>query len=256
MQNNTFSRLFVGQNLVTLKRVDSTNNFLKNELTKSTPLPEGTVILAEEQFAGRGQVNNSWFAEPGKNLTFSLLLLPTFLNPDSQFLLNKSISIAINDTLVSIIGENVKIKWPNDIYFMDEKIGGVLIENILRGNTLKYSVIGIGLNVNQTHFPLEVKNVTSLKKILQKDYDLNMLLNDLCNSIEQRYLQLRAGKIDLIDQDYIKSLYRLNESHRFRIGKEELTGTITGTDKNGLLEILIAGEIRRFNFKEIAFVHN
>lgn len=256
MQNNTFSRLFVGQNVVTLKRVDSTNDYLKKELTKSTPLPEGTVILAEEQFAGRGQVNNSWFAEPGKNLTLSLLLLPTFLNPDRQFLLNKSISIAINDTLAVIIGENVKIKWPNDIYFGDEKIGGVLIENILRGNTLKYSIIGIGLNVNQTDFPPDVKNVTSLKKILQKDYDLNSLLNDLCNSIEQRYLQLRAGKIDRIDQDYIKGLYRLNESHRFRIGQEELNGTITGTDKNGLLEILIAGEIRRFNFKEIAFVHN
>lgn len=255
MQNNTFSRLFVGQNVVTLKRVDSTNDYLKKELTKSTPLPEGTVILAEEQFAGRGQVSNTWCSEPGKNLTFSLLLLPTFLSPEKQFLLNQSISIAINDVLFKIIGAGVKIKWPNDIFFGDYKLGGVLIENILRGNTLKYAVIGIGLNINQLDFPHDIKNVTSLKKILHQDYDINTVLAELCQSIEQRYLQLRAGKHSLIEQQYLKCLYKLNEMHTFKIGGQEVEGIISGVDKNGFLEVLFAGELRKYNFKEIAFVY-
>lgn len=255
MQNNTFSRLFVGQNVVTLKRVDSTNNYLKKELTNSTPLPEGTVILAEEQFAGRGQVNNTWNSEPGKNLTFSLLLSPTFLSPDKQFLLNQSICIAINDALFEIIGEDVKIKWPNDIYFKDDKMGGILIENVLRGNVWKYAVIGIGLNINQISFPDNIKNVTSLKKILHQDYDINALLNDLCKSIEQRYLQLRAGKFNLIEELYLKSLYKLNESYRFRADGDEVDGIITGIGKNGFLEVLVNGKLRKYNFKEIAFVH-
>ncbi|MBC8053602.1 MAG: biotin--[acetyl-CoA-carboxylase] ligase [Sphingobacteriaceae bacterium] len=254
MQNNTFSRLFVGQNVVTLKQVDSTNNFLKNELAKSTPLCEGTVILAEEQFAGRGQANNTWYSEPGKNLTFSLLLSPAFLNPEKQFLLNKSLSIAINDTLTTIIGNKAKIKWPNDIYYDNDKLGGVLIENILRGNSIKYSIIGIGLNINQTQFRSDIKNVTSLKKILHRDYDIKDVLYQLCSSIEQRYLQLRAGSAELIDRDYLKGLYKLNENHRFRIGGKEREGVIKGISENGSLEVLIDGELRRYGFKEIVFV--
>jgi BirA family biotin operon repressor/biotin-[acetyl-CoA-carboxylase] ligase len=158
--------------------------------------------------------------------------------------------------LTNIIGQGLKIKWPNDIYFNDDKLGGILIENILRGSIIKYSVIGVGLNVNQTHFPPEIKNVTSLRKILHRDYDLNELLTELCSSIEQRYLQLRAGKIDLIDQAYIRHLYKLNEMHRFKIGEEEVNGTITGIDKQGLLEISVEGNLRKYNFKEIAFVQN
>ena len=254
MQNNTFSRLFVGHNIVRLKRVDSTNNFLKSELSKSTPLPEGTVILAEEQFAGRGQVNNTWYSEPFKNLTISLLLLPTFISPEKQFLLNQSISLAINDTLTNIIGEGIKIKWPNDIYYKDDKLGGVLIENILRGDVWKYSIIGIGLNINQIDFPTDIKNVTSLKKILHQDYDIANVVNHLCKSIEQRYLQLRAGKLDLIISEYNKRLYRLNELHQFQIEDLVVEGEVVGVDKNGLLEISLDGILRKFNFKEITFV--
>lgn len=254
MQNNTFSRLFVGQNIVVLKRVDSTNNYLKNELSNSTPLPEGTVILAEEQFAGRGQVNNIWYSEPGKNLTFSLLLLPVFLNPEKQFLLNQSISLAINDALAIIIGAGVKIKWPNDIYVNNDKLGGILIESSIRGSVLKHAVIGIGLNINQLNFSSDIKNVTSLKKILHQDYDILVLLNELCKSIENRYLQLRDGNFDLIRQEYIRNLYRLNEKARFNIKGHDVEGMITGVDENGLLEVFIDEEIRKYNFKEIAFV--
>jgi BirA family biotin operon repressor/biotin-[acetyl-CoA-carboxylase] ligase len=219
-------------------------------------LPEGTVILAEDQFAGRGQTNNVWTSEPGKNLTFSLLLNPSFLSPEKQFFLNKSISIAINEAVSRIIGEGIKIKWPNDIYFRNQKLGGVLIENILRGTTWKHAVIGIGINVNQTEFPQNLNNPTSVKNILHSDYDITELLNHLCTAIEQQYLQLRAGKTAEINERYLSCLYRLGEQHRFLIDNQIFIGSITGVDDSGQLEVLIEGKLRKYNFKEISFVQN
>ncbi len=254
MQNNTFSGLFVGQNIVSLLRVDSTNSYLRNELTKSTPLPEGTVILAEEQYAGRGQKNSAWLSQPGKNLTFSILLNPTFLSPEKQFMLNKAVCIAINDVLSTIIGEGLKIKWPNDIYVNNDKLGGILIENNIRGGKINYSIIGIGLNVNQLEFPQSLKNVTSVSKILQQDYDLKTLLNEICRAIEWRYLQLKEGMYELLDYDYLKKLYRLGKSHQFLIDGSERTGVITGVNEQGFLEVEFSKGLQAFRFKEIAFV--
>ncbi len=254
MQNNTFSGLFVGKNVIALQQVDSTNNYLKNHLSKSEPLPEGTVIMAEEQFAGRGQFSNRWLSQPGKNLTFSLLLCPSFLNPDKQFLLNIAVSIAINDVLARIIGCNCKIKWPNDIFFGDNKLGGILIENILRGKEWKYAIIGIGINVNQTEFPESIKNVTSLKLISSVSYDLSAILRELCQSIQERYIQLRENHFEQHYQEYISRLYRFGEQHRFKIKGSEKTGRITGVDEEGRLNLDVNGEICRYGFKEIAYV--
>ena len=179
MQNNIFSGLFVGQNLVTLKQVDSTNNFLKNILSNSKPVPEGTVIMAEEQYAGRGQRENKWHAEPGKNLTFSILLKPHFISAAGQFDLTRAVSMGVFEALEPILGTQLKIKWPNDIYYADKKLGGMLIENILQGSQIKNSIIGIGINVNQDNFTDKAGNATSVKQILQKDYDLKNILSEI-----------------------------------------------------------------------------
>ena len=254
MQNNTFSGLFVGQKIVTLTRVDSTNNYAKNELAKSAPLPEGTVILAEHQFAGRGQINNAWDSEPGKNLTISILLSPSFLAPDKQFMLNKAISIGINDVLMEIVGEGVKIKWPNDIYVHDQKLGGILIENIIQGANWKHAIVGIGLNINQTDFPAHLKNATSVKQITGHDQDIRLLLNEICKNVEARYLQLKALKFDAINKSYLDLMYRLNEMHIFRTEGTEKQGKIVSVDDNGLLNVDFLGNHRTFGFKEIEFV--
>lgn len=254
MQNNTFSRLFVGQNFITLREVDSTNNYLKNELTKSTPLPEGTVIMADHQYAGRGQLNNTWHSEAGKNLTFSLLLCPSFLNIDNQFILNKALSIAINEFLSQFIGNHLNIKWPNDIYYKDDKLGGILIENILQGSKWKYAIVGIGLNINQTMFPNEVKDVTSLCKILHTDYDLQKLLFQLCSYIEINYLKLKASKVDEINAKYLNKLYRLNEWHFYKASNEVIKGKIIGVDNRGCLLMETTKAIRTFDLKEIEFL--
>src|SRR5690606_25093723 len=126
--------------------------YLKNELSKSTPLHEGTVIMAVDQYAGKGQQGTVWQSEPGKNLTFSLLLTPFFLSPKHQFRLTVAVSVALVRALATLLGERVAIKWPNDLYVGDRKIGGMLIENILQGPRWKSAIIGIGLNVNQTVF--------------------------------------------------------------------------------------------------------
>ena len=256
MQNNTFSTLFVGQNLIKLSAVDSTNNFLKNLLSKSEPLPEGTVIMADDQFAGRGMQENVWKVEPGKNLTISLLLKPTFLPLNKQFLLNMAISIAINNTLSTHLPKSLCIKWPNDIYYKDTKLGGVLIENSIIGNSIKNTVVGIGINVNQSSFPPELINkATSLYQILQENVNLQVLLADLCSQIEALYLMLKGNKDDMIRKAYIDRLYKMNTPALYRQNGEVFEGTITGVSDLGLLNIDKNGTLVQFNFKEIEFIH-
>ena len=255
MQNNTFSGLFVGQNLVTITEVDSTNNFLKEALANSTPLPDGTVIMAEAQYAGRGQQNNKWNSEPGKNLTFSILLKPTFLSLNHQFDLNVAISVGIIKALQKATHNDIKIKWPNDIYFGDKKLGGVLIENLVQGNSIKNAIIGIGLNVNQEHFPDWVPNPVSVKQILQRDYDLKALLSDICGSIEAAYLMLKAGNFEQLKALYLHNLYWYNEAHRFKANNAVFEGIITGVEKNGQLIVSSGGFARLYNFKEIEFLN-
>ncbi len=256
MQNNTFSGLFVGQNLIKLKEVASTNTFLKDALSKSTPLMEGTVIMADKQFAGRGQTNNIWLSEPGQNLTISILLNPSFLQIDKQFELNKAVSLALNDVLRNHLGNQALIKWPNDSYIGNKKIGGMLIENIVSGNSIRHAIVGIGLNVNQTDFPSTLKNVTSMKQGLQMDYDLDVLLGEICRTVEARYLQLKAGHFKKLSEDYLSRLYLLNEWSLFRYEEGIINGKITGITASGQMEMETAEGRMLFNNKEIEFINN
>lgn len=254
MQNNIFSALFVGQSIVKLKEVDSTNTYLRNMLSNSKPLPEGTVIMAEHQFAGRGQNLNKWKSDKGLNLTFSILLKPTFLSVNKQFKLNKAISLGINDYLTTIIGEHCKIKWPNDIYYNDKKIGGVLIENTIKGYQLKESIVGIGLNINQKDFGDGLERATSISKILHQDYEPEQILAHLCGSIERRYLQLKADKSEILDKDYSKRLFKINEEQLFEINNNLIKGFIRGVTKDGRLSLEINKELVDMDLKEVKFI--
>jgi len=256
LQNNIFSGLFVGQNLITLKEVDSTNTFLKNLVSNSKPLPEGTVIMAESQYAGRGQQQNGWHSQAGKNLTFSLLLNPSFLPVTQQFDLTRVISLGVFNALEALLGDRLKIKWPNDIYYGDKKLGGILIENLLQGSLIKQAVIGIGINVNQLEFPDWVPNPISINQILQQDYDLQLLLSQICRHIEAWYLKLRAGKTELIREAYLNSMYWLNETHLFRSNGDVFSGKIKNIENNGLLVVNNNIETEfKFTFKEIEFLN-
>jgi BirA family biotin operon repressor/biotin-[acetyl-CoA-carboxylase] ligase len=254
LQNNIFSGLFVGQNLITLKEVDSTNTYLKDLLSKSKPLPEGTVIMAEEQFAGRGQQLNKWHSDPGKNLTFSVLLNPQFLPLLNQFDLTRVISLGIADALKPLLGESVKIKWPNDIYYEDKKLGGVLVENMVKGSVIKHAIIGIGLNINQGSFPSHLPHAISLKQILHTDYDLKMLLSEICKNIEAYYLKLKAGKFEILRKEYLSRLFWLNENKTFSANGQMFEGRIRDVEPNGLLLLDVNGRDQLYNLKEIEFL--
>ena len=219
-------------------------------------MPEGTVIMAENQYAGRGQQQNGWHAEPGKNLTFSILLKPHFLSLANQFDLIRVISLGVFDALEPFLGEKLKIKWPNDIYWNDSKLGGMLIENLVQGEQIKNAVVGIGLNVNQERFPPSLPNAVSIRQILHTDYDLKALLSQICSHIEAWYLNLRAGKIDIVRNNYLNRLYWLNEYKRFRTSTGDFSGTIKNIRDNGLLVVQNNNNKElEFNLKEIEFIN-
>ena len=256
MQNNTFSTLFVGQNLIKLSAVDSTNNYLKKLASNSEPLPEGTVIMADHQYAGRGMQGNVWLAQPGKSLTFSLLLRPTFISAERQFELNMLVSVAVNNVLSKYVSDHLSIKWPNDVYVGNQKIGGVLIENVITGSHLKQSIIGIGLNVNQGEFEAELAGrPVSLSQILHQNVNLMVLLNEICVQIEQLYLKLKLGKSTNLRELYVNNLYRLHKVAKYSQNGQVFEGVIEGINEVGLLRIRpLDGETLEFGFKEVAFI--
>lgn len=256
MQNNTFSTLFVGQNLIKLKEVDSTNNFLKDLVSKSEPLAEGTVIMADNQFAGRGQQESVWQTQAGKNISTSIYLKPSFLPLDKQFYLNIAVSLAVSDALMYFIPEGIKVKWPNDMYYLNKKLGGILIENTLTGTFIKSSVIGIGLNVNQSEFSESIsQRATSIIQILQKDVPLMDIMEKIAIFMEKYYLILRAGKYSILQNDYLARLYNFNIAALYKKDGEIFEGIITGVEDGGRLTVETNEGLKSFNFKEIEFTH-
>jgi BirA family biotin operon repressor/biotin-[acetyl-CoA-carboxylase] ligase len=212
--------------------------------------------MAESQYAGRGQQQNKWHSEPGKNLAFSILLNPSFLAVPDQFDLTRVISLGVYDALKPLLGDGLKIKWPNDVYYNDGKLGGILIENILQGHKIKHSVIGIGLNINQAEFPDWVPNPISVKQILQRDEDKLAILSDICSHIEAWYLKLKANKLEQIRQAYLSILYWLNQPHQFRSNGEMFEGTIKSVRNSGhlVVENNFNTELE-FSFKQIEFLN-
>lgn len=245
--------LFIGKNLIDLEKVDSTNNHAKNLLLKEKPA-EGTLIVAKEQYSGRGQMGNEWKTESGSNLTLSIILYPDFLEADKQFFLNMAISLGVKDFCETILNDEVKIKWPNDIYYHDSKLGGILIENTINGSRISSSVIGIGINVNQKKFDPSLSNPTSLYLISNEEYKLPDLVEQLCTFIEKYYLQLRQQHYNFLDKGYMVSLYRYQQTHEFKKGDQVFKGEINGVTKDGKLLIHSGGKELRFAFKEVEYV--
>jgi BirA family transcriptional regulator, biotin operon repressor / biotin---[acetyl-CoA-carboxylase] ligase len=254
LQSNTFLGLIVGENIITLQRVSSTNDYLKSNLSNSTPYSEGTVIMAEDQYAGKGQSGNIWRSEAGQNLTFSVLLNPTFLSPTEQFKLNIAVSLSILDLLQPIAGKDLFVKWPNDIYIGNKKIGGILIENIIRGKNWKHAIVGIGLNINQTYFEPNNTRAASLKSLFHKHFDLKKLLLDCCRCISLRYEELRSKSYLKQKEEYKSYLFRLNQLSPFSINGVEVEGMVIDVNDEGKLIVNFNGHITDFGIKEISFV--
>lgn len=217
-----------------------------------------TIFIAEEQTKGRGQRGNSWESEPEKNLTFSIVLTPTFLSASEQFYLSKIVSLAVIYTLEDLEIE-AKIKWPNDIYVGDKKICGILIENSIssHGSILK-CVAGVGLNINQTEFKSSAPNPISIKNILSEDQNRNTILNAFALLLLKLYNLLEIDQKELIDRDYIEFLYRYKTVHTYRENNTEFQGKILDVLSQGelVVENLESEKIKNYLFKEIEFVIN
>lgn len=214
---------------------------------------EGLLVITDNQTAGRGQRGNVWEAKSGENLTASLILKPSFLPASGQFWLNIAISLGIHDALLPLVGRALRIKWPNDIYVGDQKLGGILIENTVHGYNLAWAVVGVGLNVNQTEFGYSTATSLQLQAPLPQSYDLPGLLSRICETLEQRYLQLRSGQREALKVGYLQILYRYQEEHSFEANGQLFRGVITGVDESGRLAITSRGQVRHFGFKEVRF---
>ena len=245
--------LFIGQIIQYLPSCQSTNDEASTLIAQTDP-NEGLLVITDNQTAGRGQRGNQWEAKSGENLTFSLILKPSFLTATEQFWLNMAISLGIYDTLQPLIGDSLRIKWPNDIYVNDQKLGGILIENTLHGYSIAWSVIGIGMNVNQTEFGYSTATSLQSQAPLPNTYDLPGLLSRLCETLEQRYLQLLSGQRDTLKINYLQTLYRYQEEHNFKREGQSFRGTIIGIDANGRLGISTDGQVQYFGFKEVSFI--
>ena len=245
--------IMLKMNILRLPQTGSTNSFALSLLSKNRP-DEGYVVITDHQTDGKGLEANVWESEAGKNLTFSIILYPDFA-AEQQFTLNKAISLGIYAFLQNELGKvKVSVKWPNDIYVGDKKACGILIQNSLIGNRYDYTIVGIGLNVNQTTFLSDAPNPVSMKMITGIEYNLKELLKKLLNEIFLRYSQVKTTP-KKIGQDYQNALYRFMEWHYFEVKKNRIYGRITGTNEYGQLLIETESEpVLIYDLKEIKFL--
>jgi len=195
--------------IIYLDEIPSTNNYATGRL-QTEALYEGTVVLTFRQTHGRGQAQNVWESEEDKNLTFSLVLRPDFLPASSQFALSQVISLGLAGYL-SAETEDVAIKWPNDILIGKGKVAGMLVENSVMGSTIGWTVAGIGLNLNQDVFREYVPPAVSLSQITGKIYSPIEVLNEVYDSVMNRYAQLKKGRIDEIRREYLEQLFGMEK---------------------------------------------
>ncbi|MFI5203444.1 MAG: biotin--[acetyl-CoA-carboxylase] ligase [Flavobacteriales bacterium] len=242
--------LHIGHTIVRLDVVDSTNHYAANWLTRSI-VSEGTVILARSQSHGKGQRGNSWISEDGQNLTFSVVLYPSFLPLERAHLLTHVAALALQASIGALCA-NTTIKWPNDLYCGNSKIAGILVENTILENKIKHAVMGIGLNVNQTHFPVDIK-ATSVKSETGKTWDLNELLNTILQHLNTYYLMLATGNIGRLHSEYMANLYMRNVKKTFLLKGKIVDGEIRRVNSNGKLVILTSEGELEADFKELSF---
>ena len=215
---------------------------------------EGDIIWADAQSAGRGQRGHSWESQRGENITFSVVLEPTFLAATEQFLLSQVVALAIVDAL-KYYGIDAKIKWTNDIYVGDKKLCGILIEHKLQGSSIARTIAGIGLNVNQMEFSDDIPNPISIRQIKHFEMDCQEVLERVADSIMTRYEMLRKDNAAQIRIDYRELLYRRDALHWYFLPDgRRFRGTIRGVEPSGALRIENEkGEERSYLFKEIEF---
>lgn len=240
--------------LIHISETNSTNNYLQSLCTEQQGVEELTTVVADFQTSGKGQRGNSWESAPGKNLLFSFILFPEFLEAKRQFLISQIVSLAVKEELESYTTD-VSIKWPNDIYWKDKKICGILIENDLMGRIICRSIAGIGININQEAFHSPAPNPVSLLQITGMEYDIFEILKNIMLRVQAYYEQLRQGDASSIADRYGKALFRKEGFHRYKDAKEEFSAKIVRVESEG--KLILEDEKQRergYMFKEVEYL--
>jgi BirA family biotin operon repressor/biotin-[acetyl-CoA-carboxylase] ligase len=251
--NKDLTTLFTGRHSTVLTEVNSTNTYLA-EFLRGNTLPEGAVVRALSQIEGRGQAGTSWESESGKNIISSFVFYPSFVAPKDIFLLNKTYSLGVFEFIQRIAGHETSIKWPNDIYWNNKKVAGMLIENSINSSSVLHSILGLGININQESFSSKISNAISLSMIVGKKLELDELFNELCSCIEAWYLRLKNGEIQKINEAYLLSLYSRGIWKTFKVSNNSFTGCIMGVEQSGKLQVMNESyELKQFDLKEIQY---
>ena len=236
-----------------LEQIDSTNAYLQRKQMECDI--RNWVVSANEQTAGKGMGNNGWESEVGKNLTFSLALDVSFLPAEQQFLLSEAVPLGIMEVLDGILpAEKLSIKWPNDIFYENRKLAGILINSTIKANMMDISIIGIGLNINQMQFQDWPTHPISLQQITGKEYDLQPLLEQIAESIYNKVEILKTNPT-AIEEDYLQRLYRYRTWAEYEVDGKVLRLFMTGIDTFGRL--MLVDEVEKmycFDVKEIRFL--
>jgi len=247
----------LGIPFIELQSVDSTNNYALAQIHANLA-QSGTCYFAHEQTAGKGQRGKSWATEKDANVILSITLSPVFLQVFQQFQLSACMAAGTHNFLSKYLDKGLAVKWPNDLYWEDKKIGGILIENIVRGDGAgndrwEWAVIGIGININQTIFSAEVKNPISLKQVLGGDFDPLKLAKELCRSLDFFYgLLMNQGAAKVLTH-YNNVLYKKDAIVKLKKGNRVFKTTVKGVSENGQLITRHVIE-ERFDFGEVEWI--
>jgi BirA family transcriptional regulator, biotin operon repressor / biotin---[acetyl-CoA-carboxylase] ligase len=245
----------IGKVVIRFPELDSTNDYASLIMSKTRPI-EGTAIIADYQRAGKGQIGSKWESERNKNLTLSIILYPSFLKISDQHYLNFVASIAVCRLINRYIKDvQVSIKWPNDIYVGQKKMAGILIQNAITGGAIDYTIIGIGINVNQVNFSNELTNPSSLNLELGNTIPLSEVEAELYLNMTEMYRYLRNRRYAYIRDAYIGLLYKLGVESNFYIANQGICkkGIIKGIDEKGRIMIDFGAMFSTFDVKEIQY---
>ena len=243
-------------NLIHLASTSSTNDYLHHLISCDDSLTEGLVVWSDFQTEGKGQISNVWESEAGQNLTFSMLFFPSCVAASEQFLLSQFVSLGIVDYLKNSVGmSDVTIKWPNDIYWKNKKICGILIENLLVGPSISHTIVGIGLNVNQKKFLSDAPNPVSMSMATKRTFNVEVELPKLVESIKARYLQLIKNDFSTIRAQYFNLLYHGDNFYYYVDEKGSFAAKIESVANDGILSLrLVNGELSKYALKEVSFI--
>lgn len=240
--------------IVRLEEAESTNLYLK-QLAREEYLEEGSMVVADFQTVGRGQMGSTWFSSKGENLLFSLLIYPKDVLAKEQFIISRIASLAVKNTLDQFT-DDIRIKWPNDIYWKEQKIAGILIENDIEGRCIGNSVIGVGININEQSFPSGLLNPVSLLQITGSVHDRDYILNIFQREFFLLYRDFQQGEVKAIEDEYMLDLYRVNGYYWYEDKNGRFMAEIDDVLPSGhlVLRIMDTNEERKYAFKEVAFV--